>query len=196
MDIVDCQNRLMGNQLEIEEERLSHEWAKELGHASIEAQSKDRGRSARESSRQMGRGEDNLPNPEAEEPTTHLGHEEENLPNPEPVAVTQDHTAGGQGITTHSRLNKLEPTIDHEMQCSDRIRRTPTHLNDYVWYGAQIEKPILVATPLQKGSSSKQYPITYYVTCANFSPSHQIFLAAITKKVGPKSYHEVAQNAS
>ena len=38
------------------------------------------------------------------------------------------------------------------------------------------------------------YPITPYVTCVIFSTSHQKFVAAITKVVEPRFYHETAKD--
>jgi len=38
------------------------------------------------------------------------------------------------------------------------------------------------------------YPLKNYVTYKKFSSSHQQFLAAITKVVKPRFYHEVVQN--
>jgi len=117
---VDCHNKLVDDRREIEKVRPSYEGAEELGHASTEAQSKDRRRSARESSRQLGRGKDDMLSPRAEEPATHLGRKEETLPGPESVAVAQDHIVGGQWLMAHSRPNELEPTTDQEIQSSDR----------------------------------------------------------------------------
>ena len=38
------------------------------------------------------------------------------------------------------------------------------------------------------------YPITNYVTCTDFSISHQHFLAAITKVIKPKYYNEAVKD--
>jgi len=59
---------------------------------------------------------------------------------------------------------------------------------------AQTEKPISSAHPLQKGTSGTCYPIAHFVNYANFSRSHQNFLASLTKVVEPKFYHEPVQN--
>jgi len=64
-----------------------------------------------------------------------------------------------------------------------------------VRYGTRIEDPISFASPLQKGSSDTRYPITNYVTCANFSTSYQQYLATITKIVKPRFYHEAIKDA-
>ena len=39
------------------------------------------------------------------------------------------------------------------------------------------------------------YPIVNYVTCANFSDSHNAFLAAIVKIVEPRFYREAAKDS-
>ena len=76
-----------------------------------------------------------------------------------------------------------------------RTRKQPAHLDDFVCYGARIQEPISTSTSLQKKSSGTRYPITHYVTCANFSASHQNFIAAITKVVEPRFYHEAVKDA-
>ena len=81
-----------------------------------------------------------------------------------------------------------------DIRHGERARKPPVHLDDFVCYGARTEEPISVAMPLQKGSSGTRYPITQYVTYANFSASHQKFVAAITKVVEPKFYHEAAKD--
>jgi len=43
-------------------------------------------------------------------------------------------------------------------------------------------------------SSGTPYPIVNFVTCNNFSKTHQQFLAAITKLVEPEYYHEAARD--
>jgi len=39
-----------------------------------------------------------------------------------------------------------------------------------------------------------QYPIANYVTCNTFSITHQNFIAAITKIIEPKFYHEAVKD--
>ena len=48
--------------------------------------------------------------------------------------------------------------------------------------------------PLQKVSLGKPYPIANYVDCSNFFDLHRNFLAAITKVVEPKFFHEAMQD--
>jgi len=38
------------------------------------------------------------------------------------------------------------------------------------------------------------YPLHNYVTCAQFSPTHQRFLAALAKVLEPKFYHEAIKD--
>jgi len=57
-----------------------------------------------------------------------------------------------------------------------------------------LKDPLSITTRLQKESSGTPYPIANYVVCANFSVSHQNFLAAITKVTEPKYYHEAIKD--
>ena len=108
-----------------------------------------------------------------------MGHEEERpaglvqSPAVQPIEIKGSGLAGGQ-------------TIRH----GERVRKLPAHLDDFACYSARFEEPISIAAPLQKGSSDTHYPIIHYVTCANFSPSHQKFTVAITKSIEPRFYHE------
>jgi len=108
-----------------------------------------------------------------------VGHEEERpaglvqSPAVQPIEIKGSGLAGGQ-------------TIRH----GERVRKLPAHLDDFACYSARFEEPISIAAPLQKGSSDTHYPIIHYVTCANFSPSHQKFTVAITKSIEPRFYHE------
>ena len=71
---------------------------------------------------------------------------------------------------------------------------SPSHLEDYVCYGACVQDPPPRDTPLPPDSSGTPYPLVSYITCNSFSNSHKAFLAAITKIIEPKYYHEVAKD--
>jgi len=47
---------------------------------------------------------------------------------------------------------------------------------------------------LPKVSSGKPYPIAYYVTCDKFSTTHRNYLAAISKIIEPRFFHEAVQD--
>jgi len=61
-------------------------------------------------------------------------------------------------------------------------RRLPAHLDDYICYTARKQEPVALTNWLQEESLGTPYPITNYVTRANFSVSHNNFLAAIIKE--------------
>lgn len=82
---------------------------------------------------------------------------------------------------------------DLGLRRSDRARQAPTHLTDYICYGACSIDPSPTAST-QQGSSGTPYPIVNFVTCNKFSPAHQHFLAAITKVVEPRYYQEAAKS--
>jgi len=97
-----------------------------------------------------------------------------------------------QQIVSPSR-GELGPTsYIQSTHRSERVCQAPSHLTDYVCYNIQTKDPHS-ATSFQHGSSGAPYPIVNFVTCSNFSSSHQIFLAAITKIVEPKYYHEAVK---
>ena len=76
---------------------------------------------------------------------------------------------------------------------SQRTRRPPAKLDDYVCYSAHIKNPVLTAHSCPKEPSGTCYPLHHYVTCKNFSPSHQQVLAAIMKVDEPRFYHEAVK---
>jgi len=78
-----------------------------------------------------------------------------------------------------------------------RVHKPPSHLQDYVCYSACPKDSSLLSkashsTP--KVSSGKLYPIVNYVTCNKFSSVHRCYLAAITKVVEPKFFHEAVKD--
>jgi len=72
-------------------------------------------------------------------------------------------------------------------------KRLPSHLEDYFCYNTQVRDPLLAFSP-SKGSSGNPYPLVNYITCNNFSNRHRAFLAAITKIVEPRYYHEAVRD--
>ena len=74
-----------------------------------------------------------------------------------------------------------------------REKKRPSHLEDYVCYSASSSHPSSTDS-FQTVSSGKPYPLTHYVTCDNFSNAHKSYLAAITKIVEPRYFHQVVTN--
>jgi len=62
-------------------------------------------------------------------------------------------------------------------------------LEDYVCYSTSSSNPSSTDS-FQTLSSGKPYPLTRYVTCDNFSNAHKSYLAAITKIVEPRCFHQ------
>ena len=54
--------------------------------------------------------------------------------------------------------------------------------------------PSSYANPNQKVSLGKPYPIFNYITCNNFSDNHRHYLAAVTKIIEPRFFHEAVEN--
>jgi len=80
-------------------------------------------------------------------------------------------------------------SAEYELGRGCRDKKRPSHLEDYVCYSATSYNPSSTCS-FQKVSSGKPYPITHYVTCDNFSPAHKTYLAAISKIVEPKYFHQ------
>ena len=90
-----------------------------------------------------------------------------------------------------------EPVQNSESGPSNRgqrVRKAPSHLQDYFYYTIQASNPSSNASPVQKASSGKSYPITNYVTCNNFSSVHRSYLATITKIVEPRTFQEAVKD--
>jgi len=77
---------------------------------------------------------------------------------------------------------------------SSRAQKSSAHLDDYVCYNARAKDPFSTAHRLQEESSGMPYPIVNYVTCTNFSISHQNVLATITTVTEPRHYHKVVKD--
>ena len=58
--------------------------------------------------------------------------------------------------------------ITGPQEAEKRARKTPKHLQDYICYTARSTNASSSATPIQKASSSKPYPIANYITCNIF----------------------------
>ena len=74
-------------------------------------------------------------------------------------------------------------------------RKAPGHLQDYLCYSVSVKDPFSSTNAsflLQKVSSGKLYPIAHYVTCDKLSNTHN--LAAITKIVEPRCFHEAVKD--
>ena len=79
--------------------------------------------------------------------------------------------------------------------CSTRNQKAPTRLSDYVCYNTTAKDPFLSAQHPHKESLGTPYQIANYVTCTNFSISHQNFPVAITKVTKPKYYDEAIKDS-
>ena len=75
-----------------------------------------------------------------------------------------------------------------------RRKRVPSHLEDYLCYSAKSKDPSSMTSPNQKASPGKLYHIVNYINCENFSNAHRNYLAAITKVVEPRYFHEAVRN--
>ena len=75
-----------------------------------------------------------------------------------------------------------------------RMKRAPSHLEDYFCYTSQVNDPSLASLPANS-SSGNPYPLVNYITCNNFSASHRAFLATITKIVDPRYYQEAVKDS-
>ena len=114
---------------------------------------------------------------------------------PDPVFVDRGSTLGPMMEQNDRGRNTTpsDPRIEVVLRRSDRARTAPTHLTDYVCYGSCLIDPSR-PTHSWQGSSGTPYPIANYVACNKFSSTHQHFLAAITKIVEPRHFHEAVQN--
>ena len=120
------------------------------------------------------------------------------------IATSDGPTDRGNGtlhtnrpqITTDGPTNSSSSSFDvtGPQGAKKRAYKTPTHLQDYICNTARPIHPSSTASPIQKVSSGKPYPITNYVTCHNFSEAHKCYLAAITKIVEPKFFHEAVKD--
>ena len=52
----------------------------------------------------------------------------------------------------------------------------------------------MAPSALHKVFSDQPYPIAHFVTCEKFSNAHKCYLAAITKIVEPRFYHEAVKD--
>ena len=75
-----------------------------------------------------------------------------------------------------------------------RVCKAPSHLQDYFCYSVHASNLSSNASPVQKASSGKPYPIANYVTCNNFASAHRNYLAAITKIVEPRTFQEAVKD--
>ncbi|KAG7578293.1 Retrotransposon Copia-like N-terminal [Arabidopsis thaliana x Arabidopsis arenosa] len=99
-----------------------------------------------------------------------------------------------------SQLENDNPTSEGiKVRQSERERKPPAHLSDYVLHTTRcsVEHPTLSPAPTQSASSAPGtvlYPIANYVSCDRFSDSQRAFLAAITAVSVPKSYSEAVKD--
>ncbi|XP_026416542.1 uncharacterized protein LOC113311978 [Papaver somniferum] len=106
------------------------------------------------------------------------------------------------GSISSEGLSTLLPATESHIPISDisdatvrrsaRSRISNTRLKDYVCSIVEVIDPSS-STPHSSTSSGTPYPITNYISCANFSANHIHFLAAITTLKEPTSYAEVVR---
>ena len=72
--------------------------------------------------------------------------------------------------------------------------KKPSHLTDYVCYSVQSKNPSSSAQPPQMVSSGNPYPIVDYITCDRFSNAQKEYIAAISKVVEPRYFHEAVKD--
>ena len=73
------------------------------------------------------------------------------------------------------------------------ISKVVTHLDDYVYCNTS-SKPLSIVCWLQEESSGAPYQVANHVSYANFSISHQNFLATFIKVTGLKYYQEAVKD--
>ena len=77
--------------------------------------------------------------------------------------------SSGERLTDNSRdrlqvyIEECWPIVQVEVENSKRIRKLPSHLQDYLCHTASLKDPSIHAPTLQKVSSGKSYPIANYV---------------------------------
>ena len=98
---------------------------------------------------------------------------------------------GGPSVLVNRGSNMLQ--AEENLGRNQRNRKAPRHLEDYLCYAARSKDPPS-SNPLQKASSGKPYPVANYITCAKFSTAHRNYLAAITKIVEPRYFHEAVKD--
>lgn len=145
-------------------------------------------------------GETNLGEPAISpppEPTT--------LPSAEPAQTDSTGGVSNPDTTTDMPLPTTTATTDTSLaSSSDTVRRgqrdraPSVKLKDYVTYNAMADitphaPPSSSESPL-KVSGTTPYPLSEFISDANFSPGHQAFLAAITAGVEPKNFIEAMQD--
>jgi len=86
-----------------------------------------------------------------------------------------------------------QPTSVPGPDLCKRVRKAPSHLQDYICYTVKTKGPSPITLTPQKVSSGEPYPIANFITCNKFSDTHQCYLSAITKIVEPKFYHEAVR---
>ena len=105
-----------------------------------------------------------------------------------------DHSPQIQTSPDNLDAETALPTVinsDHQVvplntSRSQRPRRVPSHLDDYVWQLPGIDKS---SQPISNTvSSGTLYPISCHLSYARFAPSHQMFLANISVVSEPKTF--------
>ncbi|KAJ3688185.1 hypothetical protein LUZ61_017349 [Rhynchospora tenuis] len=107
---------------------------------------------------------------------------------PEQSAVASGQSAGASGqIVPEQSAGASDPNA-----CSQRSRKPPIHLQDYICYKAVCDPSKAHSSTFD--SSGSLYPIAHYVNCNNFSAAHRKFLAAVTIGKEPQYFGEAMKD--
>lgn len=103
--------------------------------------------------------------------------------------------------TEHEMTNEQSSEVEEVVPTrrSQRERTTSTHLDGFILHTTQCSKDPLSLShnsppPAYLATGMVQYPISNYVNCDRFSPSHRAFLAAITAESEPTSFREAMKD--
>ena len=103
-----------------------------------------------------------------------------------PSGQPTEHTA------QREQAQPPNPAGSRPVRCSQR----PARFDDYLCYSARPNDPAhsFTSPPLQSRSSGMRYPLANYISSDKFTPSYQLYLAAITKIVEPKYFQEAVKD--
>ena len=127
-----------------------------------------------------------------------------NATNPTSSAAISDTTSSAHSGVPDSSISLLSndassnisspsasssPLAEQPLGRGHRVKRAPTHLQDYVSHTVLCSLPQTSASTSCE-SSGTPYPLTNYVSCDRFSLSHKQFLAAVTASTDPTTFGE------
>ncbi|KAG7578844.1 Zinc finger CCHC-type [Arabidopsis thaliana x Arabidopsis arenosa] len=102
----------------------------------------------------------------------------------------EQDTSMGTEILTETHVSNDAQLVE-ELGQGKRPKFPNVRLHDYVVGTTSITPPSLSSSsPSLSPASGSLYPISNYLTCEKFSTSHQVYLAALTTHVEPRSFNE------